>query len=190
MDDDFAGLDYRYAGEGKLKAKPFRDLDRLFCDMLGFLDVTGAATVAFCQGGDFVGGLDGRRFGKGLIRKAMNSFFCRTDRPINFKGTMNEDVVTYTTESSRGVLFFSVTNTCIIQLATQSLAGGMSEAYLETGTYVKSFYAVMSMPSCVKVGMLNTLHKRIHHNVNWEHCAPMIINSKWRKEGRENVYNR
>ena len=70
--------------------------------MLKFLDVSGAATVAFAQGGDFVGGLDGGNFKKRLLRKAMNSLFCRTDRPIDFRGTMNEDVTTYTTLGSRG----------------------------------------------------------------------------------------
>ena len=54
-----------------------------FEDMLKFLDVSGAATVAFAQGGDFVGGLDGGNFKKRLLRKAMNSLFCRTDRLID-----------------------------------------------------------------------------------------------------------
>ena len=157
--------------------------DRLFNDMIRFLDESGAITVAFCQGGDFVGGLDGGNFAKGLLRKAMNSFFCRADRPIEYRGTMNEDVVTYTTLSSRGLLFFSPTKTCVIQLPSQSLKGGMSDSYLETGTYLKSFYAVMSMPSCVKVQVMHTKHSRIHHRVDWERCAPKILNEKWRKGG-------
>ena len=184
LDDDYTEIDFRYAKDGKLKAKPARQFNRLFDDMLAFLDASGAVTVAFAQGGDFVGGLDGGNFGKGLLRKAMNSFFCRTDCPIEFRGTMNEDVVTYTTWSSRGKMFFSYTNMCVIQKPTQSLSGGMTEAYKEGGTYLKSFYAVMSMPNAVKVKMLNTSHKRIHHGVDWNACAPKILNEKWRK-GRE-----
>ena len=183
LDDDFREIDLRYADEDKLKAKICLEHDRLFNDMIKFLEESGAVTVACCQGGDFVGGLDGGNFEKGLLRKAMNSFFCRTDRPIEFRGTMNEDVVTYTTLSSRGLLFFSPTKTCVIQLPSQSLKGGMSDAYLETGTYVKSFYAVMSMPSCVKVQVMHTKHSRIHHRVDWERCAPKILNEKWRKGG-------
>lgn len=181
LDDDYTEIDFRYAKDGKLKAKPARQFNRLFDDMLAFLDASGAVAVAFAQGGDFVGGLDGGNFGKGLLRKAMNSFFCRTDCPIEFRGTMNEDVVTYTTWSSRGKMFFSYTNVCVIQKPTQSLSGGMTEAYKEGGTYLKSFYAVMSMPNAVKVKMLNTSHKRIHHGVDWNACAPKILNEKWRK---------
>ena len=51
---------------------------------------------------------------------------------------MNEDVTTYTTLGSRGRLFFTLCDMCIIQLPTQSLDGGMTEAYLETGTYVEN----------------------------------------------------
>ena len=57
LDDDYKEIDFRYAEGNKLAAKPARNMDRLFEDMLKFLDVSGAATVAFAQGGDFVGDL-------------------------------------------------------------------------------------------------------------------------------------
>lgn len=182
LDDDYKSIDFRYADGKALRYKAVKDFDRVFEAMLDFLDVSGADTVAFAQGGDFIGGLRGGNFYKGLLRKAMNSFFCRTDRPIQFRGTMNEDVVTYTTMSSRGHLFFSYTSFAVIQLPTQSLKGGMTDAYKEGGTYLKSFYAVMSMPSAVKVDMMNTKHSRMHHKVNWNACAPKILNERWRKE--------
>ena len=96
---------------------------------------------------------------------------------------MNEDVVTYTTLGSRGKLFFSLVPVAIKQIQTQSLSGGMTEAYSESGTYIKSFYAVMSMPSAVKISMLNSAHKRIHHKITWNNCVPKIISKKYRKEG-------
>lgn len=86
LDDDYKEIDFRYASGNKLLGKPVKQMDRIFEDMLHFLDISGAATVAFAQGGDFVGGLDGGNFKKGLMRKAMNSLFCRTDRPIDFRG--------------------------------------------------------------------------------------------------------
>ena len=181
LDDDYKSIDFRYADGKALRYKAVKDFDRIFEDMLDFLDVSGADTVAFAQGGDFIGGLKGGNFKKGLLRKAMNSFFCRTDKPIQFRGTMNEDVVTYTTMSSRGHLFLTFTSFAVIQLPTQSLKGGMTDAYKEGGTYLKSFYAVMSMPSAVKVDMMQTKHTRMHHKVNWNACAPKILNEKWRK---------
>ena len=142
---------------------------------------SGALTVCFAQGGDFIGGIDNPNFYKGLLRKAMNSFFCKVDNPIDFRGTMNEDVTTYTTLGSRGELLLTVTKANITQKPTQSLAGGMSEVYQETGTYMKSFYSVMSMPSAVKVSAMGDKHTRIHHKINWQCCVPKILNERWKK---------
>lgn len=108
LDDDYKEIDFRYADGNKLAGKTMKHLDRVFEDMLCFLEASGAAVVAFAQGGDFVGGLEGGTFTKGLLRKAMNSLFCRTDRPIDFRGTMNEDVTTYTTLGSRGKSVFYI----------------------------------------------------------------------------------
>ena len=186
LDDDYTGLDHRYIESGKLKAKRVVQLDRLFEDMIRFLEDSNALTIAFCQAGDFIGGADGKRFKEKVVRKAMNSFFCRADRPFQFVGTMNEDVTMYTTLGSRGELIMSITDCAIIQKATQSTRGGMSEAYADGGTFLKSFYTVMSMPSAVRVEMLNSAHKRIHHKINWTCCVPKILNEKYRK-GAQNA---
>lgn len=53
--------------------------------------------------------------------------------------------------------------------------------YLDVGTYVKSFYSVMTMPSCVTVAMMGETHRRMHHNISWVNCVPMILNEKYRK---------
>lgn len=58
----------------------------------------------------------------------------------------------------------------------------MTEAYSESGTYLKTFYSVMSMPSCVKVGIMGEQHKRIHHRIDWDRCAPKILDEKYRKD--------
>lgn len=181
LDDDYTSFDMRFPKNGKLSAKPCRDLDRLFTAMLEFLEDSGALTVALSQGGDYIGGLKGKYYGKMLTRKAMNTFFCRTDRPIGFIGTINEDVNTYTTLGSRGERIFSVTQAAIVQKETQSNAGGMTGVYLDNGTYLKSFYTVMTMPSCVSVAMMGSSHRRIHHNVSWVNCVPMILNERYRK---------
>lgn len=182
LDDDYTCLMYRFIEDGRLKGEKCTNLDRLFTDMLEFLESSDALTVAFCQGGDFIGGIKGNRYNDRVIRKAMNSFFCRTDRPFQFVGTMNEDVTMYTTLGSRGALIMSITDCMVCQAQTQGTAGGMSEAYADGGTYLKSFYSVMSMPSAIKIEALNSAHKRIHHKINWTCCVPKILNQRWRKE--------
>ena len=181
LEDDFTDIMYRFPDGKKLGYAPCRHLDDLFEAMIDFLEVSGALTIAFAQGGDFIGGIDSPNFRKGLLRKCMNSFFCDVEKPINFRGTMNEDVTTYTTLGSRGFLFFTVTNANIVQKQSQSVSGGMTEVYQDSGTYLKSFYSVMSMPSCVKVAMMGDKHMRIHHNVSWQHCVPKILNERWKK---------
>lgn len=178
LEDDFTGLMYRFVEDGKLKGIDIKSFDDVINAMIDFLDVSNAMTVCMCQGGDFIGGAESRNAHKGLLRKSMNSFFCKVDRFIDFRGTMNEDVTTYTTLGSRGQLFFSVVYVNIVQQATQSKENGMTEVYQENGTYTKSFYSVMSMPSCVKISTLTDKHTRIHHNVNWNNCVPKILSER------------
>ena len=108
----------------------------------------------------------------------MNTFFCKTSRPFTFIGRMNDDVNTYTTLGATGNLFLTIANIDIVQVPTQQVEGGNSEAYLEYGTYLKSFYSVMCMPSSVKISMMGEQHQRIHHIIDWETCVPKIIS--WR----------
>ena len=181
LDDDVTYLSVRYLKDGKLKGPQIKDLNRVITDMIDVLDSTNAITIAMCQGGDLIGGKNCNRFEQGMLRKAMNSFICRADNPIEFRGTMNEDVVTYTTLGSRGELFLSFVGFIIVPKQSQSVDGGMTQVYLDSGTYVKSFYSVMSMPSCVKIGWIKDSYARIHHNVQWNYCVPKILNECHRK---------
>lgn len=67
LDDDYKSFEFRYEEDDKLKVKAFRDLDGLFDAMLDFLYQTDALTVALAQGGDFIGGVNGGIFKKGII---------------------------------------------------------------------------------------------------------------------------
>lgn len=181
LDDDYTDIMTRYAEGGKLKGCRIYDLDGLFEHMVEFLEVSGAKSVCLAQGGDFIGGSANGRFQQGLLRKAMNSFFCSVERPFQFQGRINEDVNTYTLLGSRGDLFMTVTKAMLTQMQTQGNAGGMTDVYIDGGTYVKSFYTVVCMPSAVSVAVMGAHHKRMHHRIAWDNCVPMIINERWRK---------
>ena len=116
----------------------------------------------------------------------MNSFVCDTEKPFWFVGRMNEDVNTYVLGALRGDLFFTTTQVQLDQEQTQVKPGGMSELYIGSGTYVKSFHTVMRAPSCVKIGLLQdprSLAGRIHHKINWHHTAPKILRDSWKRGG-------
>lgn len=187
-DDDYVEFEYRHEKSGKLLLTDIRgNINKIFEAMFEFLDNTNAKAVAFCQGGDYIGGAQSGVWKSKLIRKCMNLFFCKTNNPINFIGRINEDVTSYTYYGSRGELMFSVADVCLEQKQTQSQSGGMSETYLENGTYLKSFYSVMWCPSAVKLAAMGSPiygHKgqyRLHHNVLWNNCVPKIINDRYKK---------
>lgn len=167
LDDDY----YFFGFRGADGAKTIRRMDSVFEDVLDFLDSTPTLSIAFAQGGDSIGGFAGVK----MKRKAMNSFFCRTDRRFTFLGSINEDVNTYVVEGTRGGLFFTFTGLQLDQKDTQSQGGGMTDVYLQRGTYVKSFTSVLFNPSAVRVSMMSTKHARMHHTIDWGATCPKIV---------------
>lgn len=182
LDDDYSVFGYKFNSQLVYGQKSIKDLDKVFKILLNYYKSTNAVTLAMAQTGDFIGGGRGA-FGKEirLRRKAMNTFFCSTDRPFDFLGWINEDVTTYVTLGARGHLFLTVPNVAINQTTTQQSKGGLTEAYLDQGTYVKSFYSVMYAPSCVSITMMGEKYKRPHHKIRWKNAAPMIMHEKWKK---------
>lgn len=173
FDDDYYYFGYRYVSG----AKKINNLDVVFDAMLDFYKSTNITSIAFSQGGDHIGGFGGIK----LKRKCMNSFFCSTERPFEFVGQMNEDVNTYTTLGSRGVLFFTFTNIQLDQKDTQSQSDGITDLYKAFGTYCKSFTSTMMLPSSVKVSMMNSDNPRIHHSIKWNNTVPLILSQKHKK---------
>ena len=181
LDDDYTTFRYRDEKNGKLTDEKMENLDAVFDAVIEFLETSGALTVALAQGGDYIGGVGSSVWTKKLARKAMNSFFCKTDRPFKFLGRINEDVNAYTLLGSQGNLFFTIADMSIEQLTTQANEHGLTDVYLKYGTYVKSFYSVMCMPSAVKISMMGATDRRIHHCVDWDRCTPMILSDKYKK---------
>jgi len=183
LDDDYTSFEYRYANKEntKLLVKQVLNLDVIINLHLDFYKATNFKSIAFAQGGDFIGGVINPTIAKGQMkRKCMNSFFCSTDRPFQFIGAMNEDVNTYTTLGSRGVLFATIPFISLNQAATQSQSGGITDLYLKYGTYCKSFTTVMMQPSSVTVRMMQSANSRLHHSIKWNNTVPCIISEDYK----------
>ncbi len=181
LDDDYADFRYRFVKKGKLTSYSIKNFDAVCEAMLDFLYKSDALTIAFGQGGDMIGGIGSPNYKAGIQRKAMNTFFMRTDKYCNFVGRVNEDVNFYVTEGGRGQLIMSTYHINCLQMQTQSNSGGMTDLYLNEGTYAKSFYTVMMAPSCVKIYPMGTANRRLHHKVEWRYAVPKIISPKHRK---------
>lgn len=184
LDDDYTSFFLRHRSDGSGCSIQMRStLDDVLESMVEFLESTNTATIAMAQGGDFIGGsVNGNP--RGMRRKAMNTFVCLTDRPFKFFGHINEDVNAYVTEGRRGMLFFTVMTPQVVQMTTQKNPGGLTEFYLDVGTYVKSFYSVMYAPSCVQISVMGDPrggNYRIHHKINWHKTAPKILRQTYKK---------
>jgi hypothetical protein len=183
LDDDYSSFDYRFDSDSKYVTKRIKEIDTVFEAILEFYKNINAKSVAFLQGGDMIGGDESSNAKKiELSRKAMNTFFCSTERRFDFLGRINEDVNTYVGYQSKGNLFLSINNITITQLTTQTNAGGMTEVYLETGTYMKSFFTVMYAPSCTKIRIMGQSSKRLHHSISWDNAVPKILSEDLKKK--------
>jgi hypothetical protein len=181
LDDDYTSFTFRFGADNTFSSANVLSLDAIFSAMLDFYISLGdrCKTIAMAQGGDYIGGGAGS-YGKAikLTRKAMNSFICSVDRPFTFVGRINEDVNTYVRRGYEGDLFLTINQICLHQKQTQSNKGGMTETYLESGTYLKSFYSVMYHPAAVHIGLMGNKNKRLHHNIEWNAVAPKIIKER------------
>lgn len=189
LDDDYTEFKYNYDISGAFKRSFIRNIDLVFAAALRFLDSDERIdSVCFIQGGDLIGGDSSLK--KGIFpfkkRKAMNSFFCNTARRFWFFSRLNEDVNTYLSLGSRGRIFLSIPEIALNQAQTQATSGGMSDAYLSSGTYVKSFYSVMIHPSFAQVSLPNTQKtktiRRIHHKISWNNAVPKILDESFKKQ--------
>ena len=181
LDDDY--FDFRHITDETNNVVPHRikivDLDSVFRVLVKFLSSTSLSSIAVAQGGDFYGGPIAHI--KKPKRKAMNSFVCATKRPFKFSGRLNEDVNAYVTLGSRGAIFLTLMKLALHQTATQTNEGGLTDLYLNSGTYVKSFFTVMCHPSSTKVTLMVSKHSRLHHRINWNLAVPKIISQEYKK---------
>ena len=192
FDDDYTSFFIRHDSNlNYISAQIKTTMNETLDAMLEFYRASKATSGSMSQGGDHIGGAEVDECGitkagafPSLRRKAMNSWFCDTDKQMQFFGHMNEDVSAYVAYGRRGQLFFTVMQTMLCQKPTQATEGGMSDLYRESGTYAKSFYTVMAVPSCVKIGLMcdnRNEMKRIHHKINWHNTAPKILREDHRK---------
>jgi len=181
LDDDYYEFKHRRIGIGhrlstsanqEYHGWKISNLDMVFDALVRLVETTPIKTVALSQGGDHMGGEPHKLRYR---RKAMNSFVCDTAKPFLFRGRINEDVNTYVSLGRTGDLFFTDMQLQLEQYQTQENAGGMTEVYLDSGTYVKSFYTVMAAPSCTSIRLMGRFNKRLHHKINWRKAVPLII---------------
>lgn len=184
LDDDYSRFGYRFKEDFSYydRTEKIKDFDGVIHKVLKLLERSGADTITFAQGGDFIGGCESGLAKRPKIkRKAMNSFFCKTEREFSFMGSINEDVNAYVRLQQIGKFMFMVNIISLDQSSTQSKKGGLTGIYLDKGTYIKSFYTILYAPSCVKLSLMGNKFLRVHHKVDWRYAVPKIIREEYKK---------
>lgn len=181
LDDDYTSISFRFNYKGEFKNAPVKDLDHVLEALLRFYKSTNITALAFAQGGDYIGGSQSAMGSKIFLkRKIMNTMLCSTERPFDYVGRINEDVNAYIKHGNRGELFFTTNIISINQRATQSNEGGLTDIYLERGTYVKSFYSILFCPSFVRIMRMGNKEMRDHHKIYWRYGVPCILGERWK----------
>jgi len=183
LDDDFRYLYLRFpTGKGSsLTSIEVKNLDRLFEILLDFMDNTSVSWISFALSSDYLGGKNSNRYRKKLLPKTMGSFLMRADDIVRFKMRMNDDITTCIGTWEIGKPNYTIMYIQVNTPETQAMKGGMTDIYTDNGTYRKSFYSVMMHPGYVKIAKQGIKFFRIHHEIRWNGCTPMVLNEKWRK---------
>ena len=179
LDDDYSYYRYNVTHNFEIvrTAKTIKNLDRVFDAMVEYMHNTPQLDcLAMGQTGEMIGGVTADSVGP--KRKVMNLFLFSTQRDYEFMGKLNEDVNMYVHGGWRGKLYLTTRQVMLQQNATQQ-GGGITDVYRTMGTYVKSFYSLLYQPSSVKVAMMSTKHSRLHHEIDWRHTVPKILNPKY-----------
>lgn len=186
-DDDYGHFNYRFNDKYKyISSKSIKSLDKIFEAMIDYMKHSPVDCICFAQGGDFIGGENGAMAqAVQTKRKAMNLFLFDTKKPLEFTGRINEDVNMYIRYGIQGKILLTTTQVALEQLTTQTNKGGLTDIYLASGTYVKSFYSVMASPSSVKINLMGNKHKRMHHVISWNNTVPKIIKEQYKKAGEK-----
>lgn len=185
LEDDYDELAYRLVGKqdnlvwSNEDSSNFHQICEMYFKVLDsspFLN-----SVCLSQGGDYVGGAGCSLMKYGFLNKGMNVYFLDTQKEFRKPGRINEDVNTYTTNGKLGKMFLTLPMLHIHQLQTQVTDGGMSELYKSNGTFLKSIYTCIVRPDATKISVLNSKHKRIHHNCLKRYCFVRTISEKCAK---------
>lgn len=186
FDDDYTQFESRWNNTGEFGRYSVDDLDKIFSIMIDYADTANLDSIATAQGGDFIGGEkahicnnDGDITAK---QKVMNTFICNSEQPFEFVGTINEDVNTYIRKAQLGKKFLTPNIIAVEQELTQQQEGGLTDAYLDWGTYTKSFYTILYSPSSVELNKMGVTNQRIHHHIDWSESIPKIISDEYKRK--------
>lgn len=178
FDDDITNLTFRVVQDGKLKGFNIRNIDRLFTDMVEYMESAKLAMLGFSQAGAFIGGAGSKKYQEGCQRNMSQAMLVDSEHPMAFRGIFNEDLHASLDAASQGRVALATMLVSIQAPERMSNAGGLHDLYADNGTYTRDCYSLMAYPNVVSFsGDKHGIVKRINHKA----FAPMILSDKYRK---------
>jgi hypothetical protein len=187
LDDDITYFAFRFRKGNSLKNYLVKDLDSVFDAICDYMDECPFTSLSLGSGQYLFGGYTNNNYRKGMIPKTMTTFFMRADDIEYFKFRMNDDITTSALNNMIGKMYYTILSITQHNSDTQSQSGGMTEIYKENGTYRKSFYTVMALPSCSYIAVQGLKNLRMHHEIIYNNCVPKIISDKYKKLEGDNI---
>ena len=187
LDDDFDHLCIRGVMGDALHNYRVSHVDDNFFEELceKFIKVLNSQPYLYCIGlsqlGDYIGGLKSGIYKFGYKFKAMGSFFCDTQKEYRYPGRFNDDVCGYITNNIKGRISLILHGFTLSTALTQNVKGGMTEIYRQNGTYLKSLYSSIMLPSVAKLKPMGESIFRMHHLIKYRNDVPKILNEKFSK---------
>ena len=175
IDDDMTGFYFRYI-EGLTAKSSKANLDKLFDAMICFMDSGEISALSLMVQSDYIGGINGRAFQKGLLRAITGGFvILKTERRISFLSCMNEDYATSFVCGQKGGLLLRVDAGMVLSQKLRCNTGGDELLYKEMNLFSRAFVLCIVRPDCMKVDSKNEAR------VKWDVAVPMIMSERWRK---------
>lgn len=176
FDDDYSAVSWKHlnANGSCVIQKSLHKLDAVFEAFCSALKSMPSVTcLSFAQGGDYIGS----NVRRGTFRKMMNAMIFCTKRRVVFVGRYNDDITAYVLGQFTGSILCLTIPTIVINQPQMSIEpGGMSEAYKQDGGgYIKAMYAVMRVPSAIRVAPLLSKYPRIHTSVLSKYAYPRVV---------------
>lgn len=183
-DDDISRFDFKMPIEGKLKTAKIRNMDAVLESVIRFMEDTGTRAVSFSEGGNYIGGVNGKV--RGGVNWMLSHFFMfRAGDPMRFRSVWYEDRIFSNDKAKEGLPIFGLMQVAITLPTPESRAaekqeGGMHEAYEESGAYIASFCVAMAHPDHEKV-YIGYKGKRWNNKRRSVAAGPKIISSRYQK---------
>ena len=150
-------------------------LDDVIIANLDFFKNNKVDVLGFADSSLYFGGINGQRYSERLPREAYQCMMFKTDKKINYKGTMCEDLNATLEYGKQGSVFFNNMLICFNTSKRSTNNGWLKDLYDSNSLYVRNFYSLIVSPAVIKLLQNGKTKNKIKDTL------PKIINQRWKK---------